>query len=115
MEETVGDVVCAPDSAAPIVWSSSPACRTAMLSIGYVALYAILDRLSFIGALHGVGITPWNPTAGLAMGVLIVKGLRCAPLVLAAERLCHGNSIEHTLIPSSPCVMPLRRHLAIRR
>jgi hypothetical protein len=25
-----------------------------------------LNRLGFIEALHGIGITPWNPTAGLA-------------------------------------------------
>jgi hypothetical protein len=50
--------------------------RTITLSIGYVALYLALDRLSFTGALHGIGITPWSPTAGLAMALLIIKGLR---------------------------------------
>jgi two-component system sensor kinase FixL len=58
-----------------------------MLSVGYVALYVALDRLSFIGALHGVGITPWSPSTGLAMALLIIKGLRYAPLVMAAELL----------------------------
>jgi two-component system sensor kinase FixL len=43
--------------------------------------------LSFIGALHGIGITPWNPTAGLAMALLIIRGLCYAPLVMAAEVL----------------------------
>jgi PAS domain S-box-containing protein len=50
-----------------------------------VALHLALDRLSFIGALHGIGITPWNPSAGLALALLILKGPRWAPLVLAAE------------------------------
>jgi len=57
------------------------------LSVGYVALYLTLDRLSFIGALHGIGITPWSPSTGLAMALLIIKGLRYAPLVMAAELL----------------------------
>ena len=61
--------------------------RNIAASIGYMALYLALDRLSFIGALHGVGITPWNPTAGLAMALLIIKGLRYAPLIMAAELL----------------------------
>jgi len=50
-----------------------------------VAVYVALDRLSFIGALHGVGITPWNPTAGLAMALLIIKGLRYSPLARLSQ------------------------------
>src|SRR5712691_4766272 len=87
MEEAVDDVVCAPAWAAPIGWSAKPGCRAVALLVGYVALYLTLDRLSFIGALHGIGITPWNPTAGLAMALLIIKGPGYAPLVLAAELL----------------------------
>src|SRR5215470_12014308 len=68
-------------------WSGKLGWRNVAASIGYIALYLALDRLSFIGALHGVGITPWNPTAGLAMALLIIKGLRYAPLILAAELL----------------------------
>jgi hypothetical protein len=41
--------------------------RAAALSVCYVAFYLTLDQLSFIGALHGIGITPWNPSTGLAM------------------------------------------------
>jgi two-component system, LuxR family, sensor kinase FixL len=59
--------------------------RAAALSVGYVALYLTLDRLSFIGPLHGIGITPWSPSAGLAIGLLLIKGLRYAPLVLVAD------------------------------
>src|SRR5215469_11468571 len=68
-------------------WSGKLGWRNMAAWIGYVALYLALDRLSFIGALHGVGITPWNPTAGLAMALLIIKGLRYAPLIMAAELL----------------------------
>src|SRR5258705_13777737 len=73
--------------AARIGWSAIPGWRAVVLSVGYVALYLALDRLSFIGALHGIGITPWNPSTDLAMALLIIKGLRYAPLVMAAELL----------------------------
>jgi hypothetical protein len=41
--------------------------------------------------LHGIGITPWNPMAGLAIALQIVKGLGYAPLVLAAELLSEAT------------------------
>ncbi|MBO0718702.1 MAG: MASE1 domain-containing protein, partial [Rhizobiales bacterium] len=63
------------------------ASRAAALSAAYIALYLTLDRLSFIGSLHGIGITPWSPSAGLAMALVIIKGPRYAPLVMAAELL----------------------------
>ena len=76
--------------------------RTIALSIGYVALYLALDRLSFIGALHGIGITPWSPTAGLAMALLIIKGFRYAPLIMAGELL------SGAMLPtSSPPAIPI--------
>src|SRR5215472_5637494 len=86
-EETAYDIRRARERAAPTDRSGKLGWRNVALSIGYVALYLALDRLSFIGALHGIGITPWNPTAGLAIALLIVKGLGYAPLVLAAELL----------------------------
>jgi two-component system sensor kinase FixL len=84
-EEAVDDVVRARKWAAPLRWSAG--FRTVALSVSYVGLYLALDRLSFIGALHGIGITPWNPTAGVAMALLIIKGPRNAPLILTAELL----------------------------
>ena len=87
MEEAIDDVVRAPESTARIGRSAKPTWRVVALSIGFVALYLALDRLSFIGGLHGIGITPWNPSTGLAMALLIIKGLGYAPLVMAAELL----------------------------
>ena len=84
-EEAVDEVVPARKWTAPLSWSAGG--RAVAMSVGYVGLYLALDRLSFIGALHGIGITPWNPTAGLAMALLIIKGPRYAPLILAAELL----------------------------
>src|SRR6516165_7959710 len=92
MEKVVDDVVHVPEWAAPTTgWSTNPGYRAAALSLGYLVLYLALDRLSFIGALHGIGITPWNPSTGLAMALLIIKGLRYAPLVMAADVLSNAT------------------------
>jgi two-component system, LuxR family, sensor kinase FixL len=86
-EEALDNIMRARGRAAQNSWSANPGCRAVALSVCYVALYLTLDRLSFVGALHGIGITPWNPSTGLAMALLIVKGLRYAPVVMAAELL----------------------------
>jgi hypothetical protein len=62
--------------AAPNNSPPSRAWAAAASAVGYVASYTALNRLGFIEALHGIGITPWNPTAGLALALLIIKGLR---------------------------------------
>lgn len=54
------------------------------LSIAYIALYLVLDRLSFIEALYGVDITPWTPPAGLTLALLIVGGVAYMPVVVVA-------------------------------
>ena len=71
-EEAIVDVVRTPDWAAPTSRSAKPEWRAFALSIDCVALYLALDRLSFIGGLHRISITPWNPSAGLAMALLII-------------------------------------------
>jgi len=62
----------------------------------YLALYVALDWLSYIHALHGIGITPWNPSAGLSIALLLTEGLRFAPAVAAAGLL------STTLLSSVP-------------
>ncbi len=101
MEEAIDDVVRAPSWA---VSNPSPAWRAAALSAGYVALYLTLDRLTFIGALHGIGITPWNPTTGSAVALLIIKGLRYAPLVMAAELLSEATLPTVPVSPVAICL-----------
>jgi PAS domain S-box-containing protein len=98
-EVSVDDITRAKEWGARIGWAASHAWRATALSIAYVALYLTVDRLSFIGALHGIGITPWNPSTGLAMALLIAKGLRYAPLVMAAELL---SSATLPIVPVSP-------------
>jgi two-component system, LuxR family, sensor kinase FixL len=101
MEQTIDDAVRVPEWAVQTGWSTRPAWKTTALSIAYIALYMTLDRLSFIGPLHGVGITPWNPSTGLAIALLIIKGPRYAALVLAAE-LVSGAVLPMAAIPPAP-------------
>jgi two-component system, LuxR family, sensor kinase FixL len=103
-EEAVDDIVRARKGADPIGWCAAFGCRTVVLLLGYVALYLTLDRLSFVGALHGIGITPWNPSTGLVMALLIIKGLRYAPLVMVAE-LLSGATLPS--VPISPVLVSL--------
>src|ERR1700749_1045626 len=101
-EEALNDIVRARQRAAPVGWSANPGWRAVALSVGYVAFYLMLDRLSFVGDLHDIGITPWSPSTGLAMALLVIKGLRYAPLVLAAELLSSA-----TLPMASPSALPV--------
>jgi hypothetical protein len=65
------------EEAVPLACSARVSPRVIALSIVYLVLCLALDRVSFIRALHGIGITPWNPSAGLLMSVLVIKGLLC--------------------------------------
>lgn len=42
--------------------------------IGFVAAYIALDAASFIHALHGLNITPWNPAPALGLVFLLRRG-----------------------------------------
>lgn len=86
-EEFADDAVPAPDWAAAPGGHKGSAFRTAALITGYITLYVALDRLCFLAALYGIGITPWNPSAGLMIALLLIKGPRYAPVVFVAELL----------------------------
>lgn len=47
----------------------------------YLAVHVALDWVSFMHEVPPLNITPWNPPAGLMVGVLAVFGLRTVPLV----------------------------------
>ena len=51
-----------------------------MLIPAYLAAHMFLDWISFIHAVSSINITPWNPPAGLMMGLSVLLGLRVAPL-----------------------------------
>ena len=58
--------------------------RSCLLGIGYVGAYVALDAFSFVQPLLKLGITPWNPDAGLTLAFLLFRGWRQVPWVAAA-------------------------------
>jgi two-component system, LuxR family, sensor kinase FixL len=67
----------------PRVFSLPPA----VIGIGYLASYVLLDWVSFIQPFAPFGITPWNPPTGLSFIVVLLFGQRYLPLLFAAPLL----------------------------
>ena len=82
-------------------WQARRGRPALVLYVGYFVLCLMLDRLSFIEALYGIGITPWSPSTGLTVALLIIKGARCVPVVMAAE-VVSGATLPLVHIPPSP-------------
>ncbi len=101
MTEAVPDLMPAPEWVPRMNSRAGRRWAAGALFVGYLAVYLIVDRLSFIEAQHGIGITPWSPTAGLALALLIIKGLRWAPAVLAAELLSSATLPQITVPPAA--------------
>ena len=53
----------------PRVFSLPPA----VIGIGYLASYVLLDWVSFIQPFAPFGITPWNPPTGLSFIVVLLS------------------------------------------
>ncbi len=100
-EEAVDDIDCVPKWAAPTNPQASRTWRAVALSVSYVAVYLVLDRISFIEPLHGIDITPWNPSTGIMLALLIVKGVRWSPVVLVAE-LISDATLPQISVPPAP-------------
>jgi len=52
--------------------------RTTLIAYLYVALYVVLDWISLIqpsGEAIALGITPWNPPAGLSLAALLLESI----------------------------------------
>src|SRR6516165_1569144 len=100
MDEAVDDIVNVPK------WAALPSprvrqlWRAIVLSVAYVAVYLALDRISFIEPLHGVNITPWNPSTGLMLALLSVKGVRWFPVVLVAELISGATLPQIPILPA---------------
>src|SRR5277367_7153844 len=61
--------------------------RDGSFGIGYVVSYVALDAVSYVQPLLKLGITPWNPDAGLTLAFLLLRGWRQAPWTAAAALL----------------------------
>jgi two-component system, LuxR family, sensor kinase FixL len=68
--------------------------RNLLAGMGYLVAYVALDALSFVQPLLKLGITPWNPQAGLTVAFLVFRGWRQVPwtaaAVLLAELIVRG-------------------------
>lgn len=54
------------------------------LCIGFLALYLLLEWATYRHDVSPLGITPWNPSAGLATALLLLIGWRGAPILALA-------------------------------
>ena len=61
----------------------------ALIGLGYLTAYVLLDWASFIYPLAPFGITPWNPQTGLSFGLVLLCGRRFLPWLMIAPLL--GN------------------------
>ena len=61
--------------------------RNLLAGVGYLVAYVALDALSFVQPLLKLGITPWNPQAGLTVAFLVFHGWRQVPWTAAAVLL----------------------------
>ena len=59
------------------------------ISVAYLAGYVFLDWVSFVFPLAPYGVTPWNPPTGLSLALVLLVGLRGAPLLFVGPLL--GN------------------------
>ena len=100
MDETVDGIVHVPEWAAPPSPRARQLWRAIVLSVAYVAVYLVLDRISFIEPLHGVNITPWNPSTGVMLALLIIKGVRWSPVVLVAELISGATLPQIPILPA---------------
>lgn len=68
----------------------------------YLALYVLLDWLSYVRPLLTLGITPWNPQAGLTLAFLLFYGSRWLPVAviagLVAAVLVHDTPVPRPLM-----------------
>jgi len=61
-----------------------PAAQTAGL---FLVGFLLLDLLTFSAGFSPLGITPWNPAMGLGVALVLLKGLRFAPMLAVAPLL----------------------------
>ena len=64
--------------------SATTTTRLWLIGTAFVAGYVALDYVSYVKPYRDIGVTPWNPSAGLAIALVFLEGLPLAPFVLAA-------------------------------
>lgn len=51
----------------------------------FLALYVLLDWVTYTAAFAPLGITPWAPSIGLGFGLVLLRGLAYSPLIAVAS------------------------------
>jgi signal transduction histidine kinase len=54
------------------------------IGIVFVALYLLMERLSYVHPLQPGGVTPWNPQVGLVIAFVLLRGVRALPALALA-------------------------------
>lgn len=78
--------------------------RLRFVVVVYLALYVLLDWASLIDRSSPLGITPWNPPAGLSFALLLRYGWGFAPAVFAAVVL---SDLMFRDVRAAPWALPL--------
>jgi two-component system sensor kinase FixL len=77
--------------------------RAAAMSVAFLVIYVVLDRVSYIHDLDHTEITPWSPNVAFLVAAVMYYGVRVAPLAILAPGIaeCLVRSAE----PSSAAVI----------
>jgi two-component system, LuxR family, sensor kinase FixL len=67
-----------------------PTLRFWALGGAYLVTYVLLDWLSFVDPLGAFGITPWNPTTGVSIALVLAFGRVFIPWLFIAPLLADG-------------------------
>ncbi len=75
-----------------------PAPRYLAFGFIYLAVYVVLDWLSFVDPLGAFGVTPWNPTTGVSIALVLAFGRAFIPWLFIAPLLADGL-LRHFPLP----------------
>jgi len=83
MDRHVADSVVAPPPA-PAAVARASLLPTLVAALSFLICYIALDWASLIFPYTRIGVTPWNPSAGLAWAFILLFGRRFLPLLVVA-------------------------------
>jgi signal transduction histidine kinase len=87
------------------VWWQGTAARNAAVAAIYFICYVLVDWVSYVQPVLKLGITPWNPQAGLTLAYLLAFGPRWLPVTAAAalmsEVIVRGHPVASPIVLAS--------------
>src|SRR3984957_7880597 len=73
------------------------------LSVVFLVIYVLLDRVSYIHDVDHTEITPWSPNVAFLVAAVLYYGVRVAPLTILAPGL--AECVVRSGVPSSAAVI----------